>query len=198
CRVDREAGRSLPELSRNHGKRAQPTRPATAPAGSRRAGRTDTLDGTSLAAGVCPVLLCAMLRPLPLSRTLPPPWLVVGLAALLAVGLAVAGDWYVAEPPEALAQAEYVGRQACVACHQAQCDAYTGSHHDRAMELATEESVLGDFDDAVLERLGVTTRFFRRDGEHFVNTEGPDGDFRDFRVKYTFGYEPLQQYMVEF
>jgi predicted CXXCH cytochrome family protein len=66
------------------------------------------------------------------------------------------------------------------------------------MELASEESVLGDFDDTSFERLGVTTRFFRRDGKFYVNTEGPDGEHHDYEVKYTFGVEPLQQYMVEF
>src|SRR5690606_21035624 len=40
-------------------------------------------------------------------------------------------------------------------------------------------------------------RFFRRDGKFFVNTEGPDGEYHDYEVKYTFGVDPLQQYMVE-
>jgi predicted CXXCH cytochrome family protein len=44
----------------------------------------------------------------------------------------------------------------------------------------------------------VTTRFFR-DGKRFmVNTEGPDGKHHDYEVKYTFGVDPLQQYMIEF
>ena len=73
-----------------------------------------------------------------------------------------------------------------------------GSDHDRAMELATDETVLGDFNDAKFERLGVTTRFFRRDGKFMVNTEGPDGENHDYEIKYTFGVDPLQQYMVEF
>ena len=30
-----------------------------------------------------------------------------------------------------------------------------------------------------------------------INTEGPDGRMQDFEVKYVFGVEPLQQYMVE-
>ncbi len=31
-----------------------------------------------------------------------------------------------------------------------------------------------------------------------VNTEGPDGKYHDYQIKYTFGVRPLQQYMVEF
>jgi predicted CXXCH cytochrome family protein len=116
----------------------------------------------------------------------------------LALLLAAAGDWYTALPPTALAKATYVGGQTCAECHQLQHDSWLGSHHDRAMELASDASVLGDFDDASFERLGVITRFFRRDGKFFVNTEGPDGEFHDYEIAYTFGIEPLQQYMVKF
>ncbi len=76
--------------------------------------------------------------------------------------------------------------------------AFADSHHDRAMDLATDETVLGDFNDATLEHDGLTNRMFR-DGKRFmVHTEGEDGEMHDFEVKYVFGVEPLQQYMVEF
>ena len=70
--------------------------------------------------------------------------------------------------------------------------------HDRAMDYATDKTVLADFNDTKFEYQGVTTRFFRRDGKYMVNTEGPDGQFHDYEIKYTFGVRPLQQYMVEF
>ena len=121
-------------------------------------------------------------------------WFVVaGILAL--AGLWCAADWWVALPADA--QATYVGRETCAACHQSQLEQWTGSDHDRAMELATADAVLGDFDNAAFTRLGVTSRFFTRDGKYYVNTEGPDGEFRDYEVKYTFGVDPLQQYMVE-
>ena len=110
----------------------------------------------------------------------------------------MAADWYVAKPHEAIGSATYVGRQACAQCHSSEEALWTGSHHDRAMEIATEESVLGNFGDSRFTRQGITTRFFR-DGDRFmVNTEGPDGEHHDYEVKYTFGVTPLQQYMVEF
>ncbi|MGI9457942.1 MAG: hypothetical protein ACR2NU_15365, partial [Aeoliella sp.] len=124
-------------------------------------------------------------------------WLALGLS-ILAVGIYAWADWSNSEPPAALAEATYVGRAACIDCHQAEYEDYHGSHHDRAMELATEESVLGDFDDSTFERLGVTTQFFRRGEKYFANTEGPDGKYHDYQIKYTFGVDPLQQYMVEF
>jgi predicted CXXCH cytochrome family protein len=66
------------------------------------------------------------------------------------------------------------------------------------MDLATDETVLGDFDDAVFVSKGRTTRFFKRDGGFFVNTEGPDGEASDFEIAYVFGHDPLQQYLVPF
>jgi cytochrome c551/c552 len=42
----------------------------------------------------------------------------------------------------------YVGSAACAGCHQAESEAWRGSHHDLAMAEATEETVLGDFDSA--------------------------------------------------
>lgn len=124
-------------------------------------------------------------------------FLPVALVALLVAGLAIAWDWHSALPPDSLARARYVGRDQCAQCHAAEHASWLDSHHDRAMEVATEETVLGDFNDATFERFGVTTRFFRRDGKFFVNTEGPDGEYHDYEVKYTFGVDPLQQYMVE-
>lgn len=66
------------------------------------------------------------------------------------------------------------------------------------MDRATEQTVLGDFDDAELEHFGLRSRMFRRDGKYYVHTEGPTGQLDDFEVKYVLGVSPLQQYMVEF
>ena len=92
----------------------------------------------------------------------------------------------------------YVDGLACAECHAAEHDAWSGSHHDLAMQEATSETVRGDFDDATFTHFGVTSRFFRRDGRFFVNTEGPDGEPTDFELTYTFGVEPLQQYLAPF
>ncbi|QKP78767.1 tetratricopeptide repeat protein [Methyloligella sp. GL2] len=66
------------------------------------------------------------------------------------------------------------------------------------MAHATEETVLGDFDDATFDYYGIKSRFYRKDGKFFVETDGPDGTLQSFEVKYTFGLEPLQQYLIEF
>ena len=92
----------------------------------------------------------------------------------------------------------YVGRDRCVDCHRRAADSWRGSDHDLAMAEATDETVLGDFDDVAVEFHGVTSRFFRRDGGFFVHTAGPDGEMGDFEIAYTFGHDPLQQYLVPF
>jgi tetratricopeptide (TPR) repeat protein len=65
------------------------------------------------------------------------------------------------------------------------------------MQVAGEKTVLGDFANAKFTHAGVTSTFFRRDGKFFVNTDGPDGKLADFELRYSFGVEPLQQYLVE-
>ncbi|UUO04855.1 hypothetical protein M4951_15830 [Blastopirellula sp. J2-11] len=116
------------------------------------------------------------------------------LVAVLLGGLVLA-DWYWAIPTTR--QAVYVGRNSCIECHQNQHDAFVDSYHDKAMDLATEQTVLGDFQDAEFTHFDIHSRMFRKDGKYFVHTEGPDGKLQDFEVKYVFGVDPLQQYMVE-
>jgi Tfp pilus assembly protein PilF len=65
------------------------------------------------------------------------------------------------------------------------------------MQDATAQTVRGDFGDGSYRHAGITSRFFRRDGKFVVRTDGPDGKLADFEIRYTFGVEPLQQYLVE-
>lgn len=94
--------------------------------------------------------------------------------------------------------AAYVGSAGCIECHREAFGKWQGSHHDLAMDFATDKTVLGDFSDVSFEFEGVASRFFRRDGRFFVNTEGPNGTMADFEIAYTFGAWPLQQYLVPF
>jgi predicted CXXCH cytochrome family protein len=91
----------------------------------------------------------------------------------------------------------FVGSKACANCHEGAPKAWSGSQHARAMQEATEATVLGDFADRRFDHLGGSTVFSRRDGKFFVRTDGPDGKPAEFEVKYTFGLEPLQQYLIE-
>jgi len=64
------------------------------------------------------------------------------------------------------------------------------------MQVANAETVLGDFADARFSHFGSLARFFRRDDHFFVETEGADGSLAEFEIVYTFGVDPLQQYLV--
>ncbi len=99
---------------------------------------------------------------------------------------------------QAPAAATFVGSETCAGCHQAEAKLWDASQHKAAMAHATDKTVLGDFNDASFDYYGVHSRFFRRDGKFFVETDGPDGKLATFEVKYTFGVDPLQQYLVEF
>src|SRR3954471_16482789 len=123
-------------------------------------------------------------------------WMLVGGTTLLLIAAGFAADYWYGLPDDA--QATYVGRQSCIQCHQGQAKRWEHSHHDLAMDLATSETVLADFQDQKLEHHGQTSKMFRRGGKYFVHTDGPDGKLADFEVKYVFGVTPLQQYMVEF
>lgn len=90
----------------------------------------------------------------------------------------------------------YVEEKVCGECHPRQVQDWTGSHHERAMQPATDQTVLGDFNNAEFTQKGITSRFFKQAGKFLVHTEGEAGQMADFEVPYTFGVEPLQQYLI--
>lgn len=94
--------------------------------------------------------------------------------------------------------ATFVGRAACIDCHEREHNLWLKSHHDLAMRTATAETVLGDFNDATFTHFGVTSKFYTQDGKFFVHADGPDGEMHDYEVAYTFGVTPLQQYLIKF
>lgn len=94
--------------------------------------------------------------------------------------------------------ASYVGRESCKECHELQHELFHNSDHDLAMDIANEETVLGDFANSSFDHLGVTSRFFKKGEDYYVHTEGPGGVMQDYRISYTFGVRPLQQYLIEF
>lgn len=119
-----------------------------------------------------------------------------GLVILLSASALLASCGSGTARPDARTAA-YVGVNTCAECHQAEFESWRGSHHDLAMQEVREDTVLGDFDDTVFEHDGVETRFFRRDGDYWVHTQGSDGTYADFKVAYLFGVDPLQQLLLE-
>ena len=131
-------------------------------------------------------------------------WKRIGIVATLIIVLSI--PFYVVQerarrfavkgtmPPAAA----FVGSDACRDCHRNEYDKWKGSHHQLAMAVASDETVLGDFADAEFRHLGVTTRFYRKDGRFMVAAQGPGGKMGDFEITHTFGWFPLQQYLIPF
>ncbi len=122
-------------------------------------------------------------------------WCVFAVRCALIVALSVLFS------PLQLALAEdegYIGSKACAECHAKEYERWQGSHHDLAMQEASESSMLGDFNDATFENFGTLSTFYRKDGQFMVRTDGPDGRLHDYAIAYTFGVDPLQQYLIAF
>lgn len=114
---------------------------------------------------------------------------------LLALLVMAASCW---QPALADPAPDFAGSQACAGCHEQQFTAWQQSQHAHAMQHATSDAVLGDFNDARFSYAGVVSRFYKRDSRFFVQTDGADGALAEFEIRYTFGVDPLQQYLVEF
>jgi len=97
----------------------------------------------------------------------------------------------------AYSEEDYIGELACTSCHNQEYDLWHNSHHALAMLPANDTTVLGNFNNAKFDAKGVKSSFKREDGRYIVRTQGPEDSIMDFEVKYTFGWTPLQQYLVE-
>lgn len=93
--------------------------------------------------------------------------------------------------------AKFVGSISCKECHEKEYDSWKGSHHDQAMKIADSTTILADFNNATFVYKNVKSTFFKKEGDFYVNTEGTDGNYYDYKIIYTFGFTPLQQYIVK-
>jgi len=92
----------------------------------------------------------------------------------------------------------FTSSETCKECHEKEYELWQGSHHDLAMQMADSTTVLANFNETSFTYNGVRSDFFKKGEEFWVNTIGEDGNRHNYKVIYTFGIEPLQQYIVEF
>ncbi len=59
-------------------------------------------------------------------------------------------------------KATLVGSAKCQQCHQQAYNKWQQSHHWHAMEVASDKSVLGDFNNAEFDYFGIKSRFFKK------------------------------------
>jgi len=75
--------------------------------------------------------------------------------------------------------ADCVGSLSCEGCHQNEYQQWIDFDHDKSMQTATVESVLGNFSDISDSFHDIQSRFYSNDGETQI-----------FLIKYTFGHTP--------
>lgn len=83
----------------------------------------------------------------------------------------------------------------CAGCHAEQVELWQMSDHARSMQVAEGAHVGASFDGEVVSYEGLTARFFKQDETYFVELTEP-GDTGIYAIRYTFGYYPLQQYLI--
>ncbi len=94
----------------------------------------------------------------------------------------------------------FVGDRTCQSCHAGEWESWKGSHHDYAMAEPDEETVRGDFSDVKFTDGEETYRFYRDDDRFMVETPpitDEQGATSTHEIVYTFGWEPLQQYLID-
>ncbi len=96
-------------------------------------------------------------------------------------------------PESTKVEVGFVGGETCQNCHTTETNAWLGSHHDYAMKAADSLSVRGDFNHVRLTHNEEEFHFYTEGDEYFVEVNG-----KPYSIPYTFGWEPLQQYLIDF
>lgn len=92
----------------------------------------------------------------------------------------------------------YTGTDKCQSCHQQQFALFRGSDHYHAMDTVSAETVRGDFNNTSFIYHGDTAFFYKKGSQYCVRTTDSTGIKKEFIIRYTFGWNPLQQYLVPF
>lgn len=123
---------------------------------------------------------------------------ITGVCLFIVIGIVAVRCTQPSGKQEIVTANAYAGDQTCISCHKKEHDEWKLSDHYKAMEVADDSTVLGNFNNASYTADGITSKFFKKDGKFFIHTQGEDGNYRDYEIKYTFGHYPLQQYLIEF
>jgi len=84
----------------------------------------------------------------------------------------------------------------CGSCHTDIVQKWSTSHHAKSMLLPSETSILGDFSDVTIEHHNQKATFSKGD-DYLVKMTDKGGKTVSYKIAYTFGYTPLQQYLVK-
>jgi predicted CXXCH cytochrome family protein len=99
---------------------------------------------------------------------------------------------------EGKADENYLKSTDCKACHEGHFQSWDKTHHSKMTQLASSESVLGDFEkNHTFEYLGVKSKMQRRGGEFFIDQTYQNGKTESLKIVMTIGSRRMQQYVSE-
>ncbi|MFG1591168.1 ammonia-forming cytochrome c nitrite reductase subunit c552 [Halobacteriovorax sp. CON-3] len=81
----------------------------------------------------------------------------------------------------------------CFKCHEGISTLWQSSDHFHSMNKVSEKSVKGDFNNQSFKANKTKYRFKNSKGQYYISIDGVD-----FKVLYTFGHYPLQQYVIDY
>nr|MDT0252169.1 multiheme c-type cytochrome [Endozoicomonas sp.] len=84
-----------------------------------------------------------------------------------------------------------MGSQVCAACHIDVYADWKSSQHHSALQKASPDNVLGDFNNTSFQYGRVASRFFLKNQQVMVETDGPGEQPEPYKVAYTIGDYPL-------
>lgn len=88
------------------------------------------------------------------------------------------------------------GEVNCVACHQSAVSAWQQSDHAKAMAIATDKTVLGNFNNSTTTHFSQSARFYKNNQQFFMELKLGEKS-TSYQIQYTFGHYPLQQYLTK-
>jgi len=92
---------------------------------------------------------------------------------------------------------DYVGSDRCADCHEAEAEAWAGSHHALAWTEVSDGAIVADFNGTGFEHDGMSVVFSDDAGRLSARVTEKDGVTTDYGVHSVVGIEPLQQYLFE-
>jgi len=84
----------------------------------------------------------------------------------------------------------------CISCHQTALSDWKKSDHAKAMDIATDNTILGNFNNITVTHYSQTARFYKKDTLFHIELNH-ENETTSYQIEYTFGHYPLQQYLIK-
>lgn len=102
----------------------------------------------------------------------------------------------VALPLQGQSEGDYTGAKACAKCHASIHHEWEESRHSRMIQPATNQSVIGDFEQGKVVLRGATYLLQFRDNHYYITEPDLTGKPWEHRIEYTLGDRRFQHYLT--